>query len=374
VAESPKTLVLLARDLQKAERVAQDLLVRSPQSSITVQAIDFSDPAQIQAWVDQVCTAGVPDIVLIAHGALPDQAACQQDLALSQSVLQINGISPVLFAESFVAHMEMANHGKLAIIGSVAGDRGRKSNYVYGAAKGLVARYAQGLQHRLAKTQIRVVLIKPGPTDTPMTTGLEKTVKITTFNYTREYLMHTCKHSPENADIIAGFIAGGVQSLVMNPTENLSTQMQIYKGKRHISTREAFRQIGINRLYNGWFACFARDAPFSAIYFATMNDSMRRLNRYPQFENTPASIKALIAGSVAAIPAAYLVTPFDVIKTRMQASGIRSYRYHIMDISEKFGIKGFFKGSLFRVARSTPQFGITMGTLSLLTNIELITS
>jgi solute carrier family 25 aspartate/glutamate transporter 12/13 len=105
-----------------------------------------------------------------------------------------------------------------------------------------------------------------------------------------------------------------------------------------------------------------------------MNDSMCRLNRYPQFENTPASIKALIAGSVAAVPAAYLVTPFDVIKTRMQASGIRSYRYHIMDISEKFGIKGFFKGSLFRVARSTPQFGITMGTLSLLTNIELITS
>lgn len=169
VAESPKNLVLLARDLQKAERVAQDLRVRSPQSSITVQAIDFADSAQIQTWVDQVCSAGVPDIVLIAHGTLPDQAACQQDLALSHSVLQINGISSVLFAEGFVGHMEKANHGKLAIIGSVAGDRGRKSNYVYGAAKGLVTRYAQGLQHRLAKTKVKVVLIKPGPTATPMT-------------------------------------------------------------------------------------------------------------------------------------------------------------------------------------------------------------
>ena len=59
--------------------------------------------------------------------------------------------------------------GTLAIIGSVAGDRGRKSNYIYGAAKGLVARYAQGLQHRLANTNVKVVLIKPGPTDTPMT-------------------------------------------------------------------------------------------------------------------------------------------------------------------------------------------------------------
>ena len=172
VAESPKTLVLLARDLQKAERVAQDLRVRSPHSSITVQAIDFADSEQIQTWVDQVCSAGVPDIVLIAHGTLPDQAACQQDLSLSQSVLQINGISPVLFAEGFVGHMEKANHGKLAIIGSVAGDRGRKSNYVYGAAKGLVTRYAQGLQHRLAKTQVNVILIKPGPTATPMTAAL----------------------------------------------------------------------------------------------------------------------------------------------------------------------------------------------------------
>ena len=174
VAESPKTLVLLARDLQKAERVAQDLRVRSPLSSVIVQTADFFDPEQIQAWVDQVCSGGVPDIVLIAHGTLPDQANCQQDLSLSKSALLINGISPVLFAEGFAGHMEKANRGKLAIIGSVAGDRGRKSNYVYGAAKGLVTRYAQGLQHRLARTQVKVVLIKPGPTDTPMTIGFKK--------------------------------------------------------------------------------------------------------------------------------------------------------------------------------------------------------
>ena len=169
VAESPKNMVLLGRDIAKTERVAQDLRVRSPQSSITVQTTNFADPVQIQAWVDQVCAAGVPDIVLIAHGTLPVQAICQQDLALNESVLQINGVSPVLFAEGLVGHLEKANSGKLAIIGSVAGDRGRKSNYVYGAAKGLVTRYAQGLQHRLANTQVKVVLIKPGPTATPMT-------------------------------------------------------------------------------------------------------------------------------------------------------------------------------------------------------------
>ena len=207
-----------------------------------------------------------------------------------------------------------------------------------------------------------------GLTPKIITTGLEKTVKITTFNYTREFLMNRCKHSANSADIIGGFIAGGVQSLVMSPTENLSIQMQINKNKHHISMSKAFKQIGFNRLYNGWFACFARDAPFSAIYFAVMNDITRRLDRYKYFENTSKSTKALIAGSLAAIPSAYLVTPFDVVKSRIQATGIKGYKYHIIDVYDNFGMRGFFKGSIFRIARSTPQFGITMTTLSLLSN------
>ena len=166
-------MVLLGRDHAKTERVAQDLRVRSAQSLIAVETTDFLDPVKISKWVGQVCVTGVPDIVLIAHGSLPDQKECQQDLLLSQQVLQLNGISPVLFAEAFAGHMEKADKGTLAIISSVASERGRKSNYVYGAAKGLVTRYAQGLQHRLANTNVHVVLIKPGPTDTPMTAALK---------------------------------------------------------------------------------------------------------------------------------------------------------------------------------------------------------
>jgi decaprenylphospho-beta-D-erythro-pentofuranosid-2-ulose 2-reductase len=173
VAESPKNLVLLGRDQARTERVAQDLRVRSPQSTITVQTTDFLDPQRIRAWADQVVKDGLPDIVLIAHGTLPDQMACQQDLLLCEEALAVNGVSPALFAEAFAGHLQQANAGTVAIIGSVAGDRGRKSNYVYGAAKGLVTRYAQGLQHRLAGTNVKVVLIKPGPTDTPMTAQLK---------------------------------------------------------------------------------------------------------------------------------------------------------------------------------------------------------
>ncbi len=169
VHEQAVDLTLVGRELAKLERCAADLRVRSPRSVVRVRVSDFLDPALIRATVEAIVARHAPDTVLIAHGSLPDQAACQQDLALAAEALAVNGVSPVLFAEAFAGHMQQANHGTLTIIGSVAGERGRKSNYVYGAAKGLVSRYAEGLQHRLAGTAVKVVLVKPGPTGTPMT-------------------------------------------------------------------------------------------------------------------------------------------------------------------------------------------------------------
>jgi decaprenylphospho-beta-D-erythro-pentofuranosid-2-ulose 2-reductase len=167
-------LTLVGRDLGRTERVTADLRVRSPGSVIRTREANFIDPLAIRQLVDDIVAEGPVHTVLIAHGSLPDQTMCQQDLAACHHALTINGISPMLFAEAFVGHMQKADEGTLAIISSVAGDRGRKSNYVYGAAKGLITRYAQGLQHRLAKTGVKVVLIKPGPTDTPMTAHLKQ--------------------------------------------------------------------------------------------------------------------------------------------------------------------------------------------------------
>lgn len=169
----PADLVLLGRDRQRLERTANDLGVRSPHSDIRIVQAEFLDPVAIQAVVDDILQQGGVDIVLIAHGSLPDQRGCQSDLAACRDALEINGVSPVLFAEAFANRMAQAGRGTIAVIGSVAGDRGRKSNYVYGAAKGLITRYAQGLQHRFAGTKLRIVLIKPGPTDTPMTAELK---------------------------------------------------------------------------------------------------------------------------------------------------------------------------------------------------------
>lgn len=172
--DSPQQIVLLGRDQDKLDAIAADLAVRNPLLQCLVLLSDFTSATAIQTTVNDIMAGGTPDIVLIAHGTLPDQPACQQNLELADDAMQINGLSPVLFAEAFAGHLQAANTGTLVLIGSVAGDRGRKSNYVYGAAKGLVTRYAQGLQHRLAGTGVRVVLVKPGPTDTPMTAHLKQ--------------------------------------------------------------------------------------------------------------------------------------------------------------------------------------------------------
>jgi decaprenylphospho-beta-D-erythro-pentofuranosid-2-ulose 2-reductase len=168
------SLVLVGRDIARTERVAADLRVRAPAAQIEALTCDHADAGAITALVGRIASGGVIDIALIAHGTLPDQQQCQTDLMACQNAISVNGVSPVLFAEAFAAHMQRENKGNLAIIGSVAGDRGRKSNYAYGAAKGLVSRYAQGLQHRFAGTAVRVTLIKPGPTDTPMTAHLKQ--------------------------------------------------------------------------------------------------------------------------------------------------------------------------------------------------------
>jgi decaprenylphospho-beta-D-erythro-pentofuranosid-2-ulose 2-reductase len=173
VQQAACDMVLVGRNLEKLEIIATDLRVRNPASSINYLQVNFNDAQAIGNLVNDIAGQGRIDIALIAHGTLPDQQACQSDLQQNADAICINGISPVLFAEAFARHMQAADHGNLALIGSVAGDRGRKSNYVYGAAKGLVTRYAQGLQHRLASGKVRLSLIKPGPTDTPMTSHLK---------------------------------------------------------------------------------------------------------------------------------------------------------------------------------------------------------
>lgn len=172
VMEKNIELILIGRNLQKLQNIAEDLRIRGPEASIQVIEANFTDPKAIALLVNSIAQQGKIDRVLIAQGMLPKQEDCQQDLVTCYDTLMINAVSPALFAEAFIGHLQKNNHGTLAIIGSVAGDRGRKFIYTYGAAKALIAHYAQGLQHRLARSNVKVVLVKPGPTATTMTAHL----------------------------------------------------------------------------------------------------------------------------------------------------------------------------------------------------------
>ena len=114
------------------------------------------------------------DIVLIAHGTLPDQAACQQSVEQTLAAIHTNALSVISLATLLGNAFEQRGRGVLIAISSVAGERGRQSNYVYGAAKGMVSLFLQGLRNRLSRHGVQVITIKPGFVDTPMTAAFEK--------------------------------------------------------------------------------------------------------------------------------------------------------------------------------------------------------
>ncbi|MEI6216478.1 MAG: SDR family NAD(P)-dependent oxidoreductase [Actinomycetes bacterium] len=172
-AEADVRLILIGRSQERLTQVSNDLKVRSPKAVIESYEVNFTDPRAVAACVTYVMGTYGLDIALFAAGVMPTQELLSTSPALAAETIALNSISPTLFAEPILQFFTNQNHGTMALIGSVAGDRGRKANYLYGASKAFIATYAAGLQHRFAKTPIRIVLIKPGPTATAMTAELE---------------------------------------------------------------------------------------------------------------------------------------------------------------------------------------------------------
>ncbi len=141
VAGGAKALILVGRDGAKLKRIAMDLNVRNPSVHVEFKTTGLLDASMIKSTVYEICLQGAPDIVLIAHGSLTEQVECQRDASLVAHTLEVNGLSPAVWAESFAEKFELAGRGTLAVIGSVAGDRARKSNYTYGSAKAMLASY-----------------------------------------------------------------------------------------------------------------------------------------------------------------------------------------------------------------------------------------
>ena len=167
-------LFLVARDETKLSALAENLHVLSGRAP-DFRAIDFSSTDQITAVIQQAKDRlGGLDMILIAHGSLPDQSVCENSPKEALEAMRVNLLSVVAILTVAANEMEQQRRGCIAVISSVAGDRGRQSNYVYGTAKGGLTVFLQGLRNRLTKSGVTVVTIKPGFVDTPMTAHLPK--------------------------------------------------------------------------------------------------------------------------------------------------------------------------------------------------------
>lgn len=166
-------LYLVARNAEKLALAAADLETRG--AAITQAVLDVNEldrhAAVIGAAFESLARV---DVVLIAHGELPDQSACEGSAAAALHALKTNAVSVVSLLTLVANRMQLQGCGVIAVLGSVAGERGRRSNYLYGSAKALVAVFAQGLADRLHAHGVHLIVLKLGQVDTPMTASFAK--------------------------------------------------------------------------------------------------------------------------------------------------------------------------------------------------------
>lgn len=165
---------LVARDAAKQAAVADDLIVHGGIMSGDA-SYDFNVSEQHeQAVAAAVACLGKIDLVIVAHGSLPDQVDCESSSAAVKACMDDNFTSAAVIIQNAAAQLAAQKAGTLAVLSSVAGDRGRKSNYVYGAAKSGIDTLLQGLRGRFSGSEIRIVNIKPGMIKSPMTAGMKE--------------------------------------------------------------------------------------------------------------------------------------------------------------------------------------------------------
>ncbi len=166
-------LFLAARDGAEAARVAADIGVRSGAPALS-GAFDAADFAAHDAFIRHAAQElGGLDGVVVCFGTLGEEEAAQEEPDEALATLHQNFTGAVSLITLAARHLEQQRSGFIIVIGSVAGDRGRARNYVYGAAKGALAIFAQGLRGRLAKSGVHVMTVKLGTVDTRMTFGRE---------------------------------------------------------------------------------------------------------------------------------------------------------------------------------------------------------
>ncbi len=167
-------IYLAARNKSLLQTISADLKVRGSKrvSKYCIDLNDMDRHAELLDFADQVMN-GI-DIVLIAHGTLSNQKLCEKSVDETLTEIQTNALSTISLLTLLANRFELKRDGIITVISSVAGDRGRATNYVYGSAKGMVIAFTSGLRQRLHDSNVAVVTIKLGFVDTPMTADFKK--------------------------------------------------------------------------------------------------------------------------------------------------------------------------------------------------------
>ena len=174
MAESDNKLFLVARDKEKLSTIKNDLNIKK-NVNLDTFILDVNEHNNYDGMFNTAKSyLGRIDIILMAHGTLPDQKECEEKVETAVFEFRVNALSTIALCLKAAKIFEEQKSGLLAVITSVAGDRGRQSNYIYGSAKGTVNIFLQGLRNRLTKYGVNVLTVKPGFVDTPMTANLPK--------------------------------------------------------------------------------------------------------------------------------------------------------------------------------------------------------
>jgi short-subunit dehydrogenase len=166
--------LLVGRNPDKLAAVADDLRARGAKE-VRTEVVELIDLARCSRLIDEaVERLGGLDALLVAQGTLPDQSACEADPVKTLREFSLNAMGPITLLLKAAAYFATQRSGCLAVITSIAGVRGRRSNYVYGSAKAAVSTFLEGLRGRMRDAGVSVVDIRPGFVDTPMTAHLPK--------------------------------------------------------------------------------------------------------------------------------------------------------------------------------------------------------
>lgn len=201
----------------------------------------------------------------------------------------------------------------------------------------------------------------------------EKAIKLTVNDLVRDKMTSKEGVIPGYGEVMAGACAGASQVVFTNPLEIVKIRLQVAGEIAGAGTKvralDVVKELGLFGLYKGARACLLRDVPFSAIYFPAYAHTKAAFADEDGY-NHPLTL--LAAGAIAGIPAASLVTPADVIKTRLQVAARQGQTTYngVMDAAAKImreeGPRAFWKGTMARVFRSSPQFGVTLVSYELL--------